>query len=174
MGQGPSAPWQGGPAWAVAALGLPWPLPLHHLQPARQAQSRTLGTALREGHLAPPAVHRCSHFALSSAVCVLCGRADVNPDTFGRIFDQIWFWVHEFCLIFANISFDKGPTEEGTVGIDLAVLARTVKQANQKQCCVCGERGAAIACAESGCARSFHLPCAKDGQCITQFFGQHR
>ncbi|XP_019469972.1 PHD finger protein 7-like isoform X3 [Meleagris gallopavo] len=137
-------------------------------------------------------------------VCVLCGRADVNPDTFGRIFDQIWFWVHEFCLvssleqsslfpggcsprscpheillfsllqIFANISFDKGPTEEGTVGIDLAVLARTVKQANQKQCCVCGERGAAIACAESGCARSFHLPCAKDGQCITQFFGQHR
>ncbi|XP_019466444.2 PHD finger protein 7-like, partial [Meleagris gallopavo] len=42
------------------------------------------------------------------------------------------------------------------------------------QCCVCGERGAAITCAESGCARSFHLPCAKDGQCITQFFGQHR
>jgi len=48
MGLGPSAPWQGGPAWAVAALGLPWPLPLHHLQPARQAQSRTLGTALRD------------------------------------------------------------------------------------------------------------------------------
>ncbi|SGA34111.1 Uncharacterised protein [Chlamydia abortus] len=48
MGLGPSAPWQGGPAWAAAALGLPWPLPLHRLQPAWQAQSRTLGTAPRD------------------------------------------------------------------------------------------------------------------------------
>ncbi|XP_032299516.1 PHD finger protein 7-like [Coturnix japonica] len=49
-----------------------------------------------------------------------------------------------------------------------------VKQANHKQCFVCGERGAAITCAESGCTRSFHLPCAEDGQCITQYFGEHR
>ncbi|XP_040548929.1 PHD finger protein 7-like isoform X2 [Gallus gallus] len=27
---------------------------------------------------------------------------------------------------------------------------------------------------ERGCARSFHLPCAVDGECVTQFFGQHR
>lgn len=43
-----------------------------------------------------------------------------------------------------------------------------------QQCCVCGERGAAITCAQGGCERSFHLPCAKDGQCITQFFREHR
>ena len=43
-----------------------------------------------------------------------------------------------------------------------------------QQCCVCGERGAAITCAQGGCERSFHLPCAKDGQCVTQFFREHR
>ncbi|XP_031465603.1 uncharacterized protein LOC116239612 isoform X1 [Phasianus colchicus] len=42
-----------------------------------------------------------------------------------------------------------------------------------QQCFVCGERGAAITCAENGCERSFHLPCAVDGECVTQFFGQH-
>ncbi|XP_031463935.1 PHD finger protein 7-like, partial [Phasianus colchicus] len=25
-----------------------------------------------------------------------------------------------------------------------------------------------------GCDRSFHFPCAAEGQCVTQFFGQHR
>ncbi|XP_019469928.1 PHD finger protein 7-like [Meleagris gallopavo] len=106
--------------------------------------------------------------------CMLCGRADDDPNIFGRTFGQGWIRVHEFCLIFANIFYAETVSRDGTVGIPLDDIARKVKQANQKQCCVCGERGAAIACAESGCARSFHLPCAKDGQCITQFFGQHR
>ena len=43
-----------------------------------------------------------------------------------------------------------------------------------QQCFVCGERGAAITCAESGCERSFHLPCAMDGECVTHFFGPRR
>ncbi|XP_040526303.1 G2/M phase-specific E3 ubiquitin-protein ligase-like isoform X1 [Gallus gallus] len=56
-------------------------------------------------------------------------------------------------------------------GLPVAVVRRAVRQANQKQCFVCGERGAAITCAESGCERSFHLPCAMDGECVTHFFG---
>ncbi|XP_015707749.1 protein rtoA-like [Coturnix japonica] len=43
-----------------------------------------------------------------------------------------------------------------------------------QQCFVCGEKGATICCAETGCERSFHLPCATDGKCVTQFFGNHR
>ena len=41
-------------------------------------------------------------------------------------------------------------------------------------CFVCGKRGATITCAESGCNRSFHLPCASKGDCITQYFGEFR
>ncbi|POI18499.1 hypothetical protein CIB84_017757, partial [Bambusicola thoracicus] len=41
-------------------------------------------------------------------------------------------------------------------------------------CFVCGNVGATITCAESGCDRSFHLPCASKGDCITQYFGQFR
>ncbi|OXB52055.1 hypothetical protein ASZ78_011561, partial [Callipepla squamata] len=43
-----------------------------------------------------------------------------------------------------------------------------------QQCFVCGEMGAAIHCAQGGCTRSFHLHCATEGECITQFFGEHR
>ncbi|XP_040425127.1 PHD finger protein 7-like [Cygnus olor] len=43
-----------------------------------------------------------------------------------------------------------------------------------QQCFVCGERGATITCTETGCERSFHLPCASEGECVTQFFGRYR
>ncbi|XP_074909602.1 LOW QUALITY PROTEIN: uncharacterized protein LOC142042925 [Buteo buteo] len=41
-------------------------------------------------------------------------------------------------------------------------------------CFVCGESGAAILCRETGCDRSFHLPCAVEGGCVTQFALQYR
>ncbi|XP_074909601.1 LOW QUALITY PROTEIN: uncharacterized protein LOC142042924 [Buteo buteo] len=43
-----------------------------------------------------------------------------------------------------------------------------------KHCFVCGESGAAILCRETGCDRSFHLPCAVEGGCVTQFALQYR
>ncbi|XP_049656067.1 PHD finger protein 7-like [Accipiter gentilis] len=43
-----------------------------------------------------------------------------------------------------------------------------------QRCFVCGEMGAAITCGEKGCDRSFHLPCASRGECVTQFFGLYR
>ncbi|XP_048813313.1 PHD finger protein 7-like [Lagopus muta] len=52
-------------------------------------------------------------------------------------------------------------------------LIRTVRQAEQTLCFVCGQRGATITCAETGCDRSFHFPCANEGQCVTQHFDRH-
>ncbi|NWU74020.1 G2E3 ligase, partial [Pterocles burchelli] len=43
-----------------------------------------------------------------------------------------------------------------------------------QDCFVCGESGATITCRELGCDRSFHLPCAAEGGCVTQFFGLYR
>ncbi|NXJ79085.1 G2E3 ligase, partial [Trogon melanurus] len=42
-------------------------------------------------------------------------------------------------------------------------------------CCVCGKSGATIACCcETGCHRRFHLPCAAEGKCVTQYFPSYR
>ncbi|NXQ81331.1 G2E3 ligase, partial [Nyctibius grandis] len=43
-----------------------------------------------------------------------------------------------------------------------------------QRCFVCGESRATITCRETGCDRSFHLPCAVEGECVTQFFGLYR
>ncbi|NWT02586.1 G2E3 ligase, partial [Mionectes macconnelli] len=41
-------------------------------------------------------------------------------------------------------------------------------------CFVCSKMGAAITCWMRGCGRSFHLPCASQGECVTQYFGLYR
>ncbi|NXC27179.1 PHF7 protein, partial [Campylorhamphus procurvoides] len=49
-----------------------------------------------------------------------------------------------------------------------------IQEAAKKHCFVCSKTGATITCWEMGCDRSFHLPCAPQGECVTQFFGLYR
>ncbi|NXN99242.1 G2E3 ligase, partial [Rhinopomastus cyanomelas] len=39
---------------------------------------------------------------------------------------------------------------------------------------VCGKNGAAITCSEKACDHNFHLPCAVEGCCVTQYYLQYR
>ncbi|XP_040512354.1 PHD finger protein 7-like isoform X2 [Gallus gallus] len=107
-------------------------------------------------------------------VCVLCRRAQVNPDICGQTFANDGLCAHQFCLFFANGLLEWRSPMGGIFGFSINAVQRTVQLAEQKNCFVCGGRGAAITCAETGCERSFHLPCTEDGECITQYFGQHR
>ncbi|NXR72794.1 G2E3 ligase, partial [Pycnonotus jocosus] len=49
-----------------------------------------------------------------------------------------------------------------------------IREAAKKSCFICYKMGASITCCQTGCDRSFHLPCAPNGQCVTQYFGAYR
>ncbi|NWV53629.1 G2E3 ligase, partial [Daphoenositta chrysoptera] len=51
---------------------------------------------------------------------------------------------------------------------------RVIREAAKKSCFVCNKMGASITCSETGCDRTFHLPCAPNGQCVTQYCGTYR
>ncbi|XP_066859482.1 PHD finger protein 7-like [Anser cygnoides] len=106
--------------------------------------------------------------------CMLCGRADADPNICGPIHKRNGLCAHTFCLSLANGLYRLGSLHDGILGFLLEDIQHTIKRASQKQCFVCGERGATITCTETGCERSFHLPCASEGECVTQFFGQYR
>ncbi|XP_072216547.1 PHD finger protein 7-like [Excalfactoria chinensis] len=106
--------------------------------------------------------------------CVLCRRARVNPDTCGQMVATGGLCAHQFCLFFADGLLEWRTPLGELFGFSLHAVQHAVQLADQKHCFVCGERGATISCAQTGCERSFHLPCAEDGECVTQYFGQHR
>ncbi|NWY04976.1 PHF7 protein, partial [Nothoprocta ornata] len=45
---------------------------------------------------------------------------------------------------------------------------------SSQSCFACGERGATIDCQGKKCGCSFHLPCAAENNCVTQFYKNHR
>ncbi|KAK0683026.1 PHF7 protein, partial [Pygoscelis papua] len=106
--------------------------------------------------------------------CMLCRRAEADPDICGRKLEKQGLCVHVFCLFFANELFQQWDKEVGLMGFLPEDIQRTIERAAQKRCFVCGEGGATITCRETGCDRSFHLPCAVEGGCITQFLPQYR
>ncbi|XP_074458924.1 E3 ubiquitin-protein ligase PHF7 isoform X1 [Larus michahellis] len=105
---------------------------------------------------------------------MLCHRAEADPDICGRKLQKHGLCFHEFCLFFANGLCQHRVEELGLLGFLPEDVRRTVDWAAQKHCFVCGESGATITCWETGCERSFHLPCAMEGGCVTQFFFQYR
>ncbi|XP_049682995.1 G2/M phase-specific E3 ubiquitin-protein ligase-like [Accipiter gentilis] len=106
--------------------------------------------------------------------CLLCRRAEADPGLCGDKVEKRGLCAHVFCLLFASGLFQRGAREAGLVGFLPEDIRRTVARAAQKHCFVCGESGAAISCWRGSCERSFHLPCAVEGGCVTQFALQYR
>ncbi|PKU30665.1 phd finger protein hypothetical protein [Limosa lapponica baueri] len=105
---------------------------------------------------------------------MLCRQVEADPDTCGHKLEKQGLCAHEFCLFFANKLCQQQVEELGLMGFLPEDIQRTINWAAQKHCFVCGESGATITCREMSCDRSFHLPCAVEGVCITQFFFQYR
>ncbi|XP_042658517.1 PHD finger protein 7-like [Tyto alba] len=107
--------------------------------------------------------------------CMLCGRAEADPDICGyKLQDLQGICAHVFCLYFANGLFQQRVKNVGLMGFLIEDICHTVERAAQKRCFVCGKSGATITCCQEGCDRSFHLPCAVEGECVTQFLPQYR
>ncbi|XP_040502463.1 serine/arginine repetitive matrix protein 2-like isoform X5 [Gallus gallus] len=172
MGRAPLLLGQGATVglWLPAGTAGPaLPLPLHGLRPCPSA-----GTASTEqplGHLARQGA--LTAVTLSSPACVLCDQVEEDLSFLGNKEKNCGFYYHPFCALFANglCEFVEGNSEARFCTED---LIRTVRQAEQKLCFVCGNSGATITCAETGCDRSFHFPCTSKGDCINQYFVEFR
>ncbi|XP_068550943.1 PHD finger protein 7-like [Anas acuta] len=111
---------------------------------------------------------------LRERACMLCGRVDVDMNVCGHKYERDGLCAHLYCMFFASELYRHGLITEGMEGILIDDVWRAIGQASEKQCFVCGERGATITCTVRGCERCFHLPCASEGECITQYCGQYR
>ncbi|NXU23752.1 PHF7 protein, partial [Thalassarche chlororhynchos] len=102
--------------------------------------------------------------------CMLCRWAEADPDICGCKRAKKGLCAHTYCLFLASGLLPQ----ESRNSFLIEDTRCTIQEAAQKHCFVCSEMGAAITCREKGCNRSFHLPCASEGECVTQFFGLYR
>uniref|UniRef100_A0A8V1AD49 RING-type domain-containing protein n=1 Tax=Gallus gallus TaxID=9031 RepID=A0A8V1AD49_CHICK len=105
---------------------------------------------------------------LSSPACVLCGRVDEDSSILGHKKELGGFYFHEFCAV----SSLTAPASFLQPVISIFLLLLMGASLLFQLCFVCGKTGATITCAALGCDRSFHLPCASEGQCVTLYIGK--
>ncbi|XP_033369751.1 uncharacterized protein LOC117244298 [Parus major] len=138
----------------------------------KQGQSSPWGQCC--GLRAPQSCSCPLPLALSPAACVLCRRAEADPDICGDKLEKYGLYAHLFCLYFATLLFQQANKRVGLLGFLHQDIQLAVRRAAQKHCCVCGQSGATILCWKEDCNRWFHLPCAKEGGCITQYITPYR
>ncbi|XP_053805549.1 PHD finger protein 7-like isoform X1 [Vidua chalybeata] len=102
--------------------------------------------------------------------CMLCHQTQADTDICGDKRVKFKLCVHTYCQILASGLYPR----EDTGNFLVADTRRIIGEAAKKSCFVCSNMGATITCCETGCDRTFHLPCAPDGQCVTQYFGAYR
>ncbi|OXB62584.1 hypothetical protein ASZ78_004537, partial [Callipepla squamata] len=105
--------------------------------------------------------------------CVLCGRTDADPEICGATHVDFGMCVHVFCMVFSTGLLEQAWLVDASVEVAPEDVRRVIQEAEQKHCSICSRMGATIACAETGCEHHFHLPCAQEGECVTQYFGQY-
>ncbi|XP_026723367.1 PHD finger protein 7-like [Athene cunicularia] len=153
------------------------PFPRHGPQPCPstpQGESRALGTIPQGCFPQLTEVLIPVDICSLPPECVLCGQAADDQFLCGPKVDMELLCVHFFCMIFASVLFDWQDEESGEHRFVTEDIDHIVERAARKKCFVCGESGAAITCGQEGCDHSFHLPCAMEGECITQYFFPYR
>ncbi|NXV54809.1 PHF7 protein, partial [Molothrus ater] len=101
--------------------------------------------------------------------CMLCRRAEADPDMCGEKLEKGGLCAHVFCMFFATLLPRQEMDRVGLMGFLPRDLLIAVRRAAQKYCCVCGQSGATIMCSVPECDRWFHLPCAKEGGCVNLY-----
>ncbi|XP_027564367.1 PHD finger protein 7-like, partial [Neopelma chrysocephalum] len=108
------------------------------------------------------------------SACLLCRRSEADPDICGDKIQKRGLCAHVFCLFFASLLDQQEDERVGLLGFLPRDILHAVNRAAQQSCCICGQSGATIACCGTDCDLSFHLPCAKQGGCVTQYITPYR
>uniref|UniRef100_A0A8U7NQW0 Uncharacterized protein n=1 Tax=Corvus moneduloides TaxID=1196302 RepID=A0A8U7NQW0_CORMO len=112
--------------------------------------------------------HRHAHAGGTfSPVCMLCHRTEADTDICGYKRMKFKLCVHNYCQVSSLGAPSNFLPRRGLPSSPNKLLAFS-------SCFICYKMGASITCSETGCDRTFHLPCAPDGECVTQYFGAYR
>uniref|UniRef100_A0A8C3MMV3 Uncharacterized protein n=1 Tax=Geospiza parvula TaxID=87175 RepID=A0A8C3MMV3_GEOPR len=109
--------------------------------------------------------------ALSPAACMLCRRAEADPDMCGDKLQKGGLCAHVFCMVSGSgrsLHHCNGQLLPPSPH-QLLPSAAALRHSTISRCCVCGQSGATIMCFVPECERWFHLPCAKEGGCVNVY-----
>ncbi|KAM8921247.1 G2/M phase-specific E3 ubiquitin-protein ligase [Pelodytes ibericus] len=111
------------------------------------------------------------HSSSESPSCMLCGRQDDCPETYGekKTYSEHDLTLHYNCLLLSSGIWQRGEEDEGIYGFLVDDIKKELNRAKKLRCKICKNRGASIGCVIPRCKRTYHYPCGIQKECIFQF-----
>ncbi|XP_026325606.1 uncharacterized protein LOC113234487 [Hyposmocoma kahamanoa] len=108
------------------------------------------------------------------APCAFCRREVDDEVTYGKLYAIGEIQCHYFCVLLSCCLIQKGKDEEGLFGFLYDDILAEIERSKKHRCSYCSKGGATLGCAVSQCRKQFHLPCGRERNAMSLFYGNYK
>nr|XP_013189879.1 unnamed protein product [Amyelois transitella] len=106
--------------------------------------------------------------------CVFCQR-DVDDElTYGKLYAIGSIKCHYFCVLLSCCMVQKGRDKDGLFGFLYPDILAEIERSKKHKCSYCNKEGATLGCCISQCRKQFHLPCGREKNAVSLFYGSYK
>ncbi|KAL0858422.1 hypothetical protein ABMA27_012301 [Loxostege sticticalis] len=106
--------------------------------------------------------------------CAFCQREIDDEITYGKLYSIGNIQCHYFCVLLSCCLIQKGKDEEGLFGFLYPDILAELERSKKHKCSYCGRDGATLGCSLSQCRKQFHLPCGRERNAVSLFYGNFK
>lgn len=106
--------------------------------------------------------------------CAICGREVDDEVLYGKIYAIGDIQCHYFCVLLSCCLVQKGRETDGLFGFLYRDILAEIERAKKHKCSYCSRGGATLGCSVSQCRKQFHLPCGREKNAVSLFYGNYK
>ncbi|CAD0207160.1 unnamed protein product [Chrysodeixis includens] len=106
--------------------------------------------------------------------CSFCHREVDDEITYGKLYAIGDVQCHYFCVLLSSCLVQNGLDEHGLFGFLYEDILMEIERAKKHKCSYCNRTGANLGCSVAQCRKQFHLPCGREKNAVSLFFGDYK
>ncbi|CAB3238075.1 unnamed protein product [Arctia plantaginis] len=106
--------------------------------------------------------------------CAFCNRKVDDELQYGKLYAIGNVQCHYYCVLLSSCLIQKGKDEHGLFGFLYEDILAEVERCKKHKCSYCSQIGANLGCSISQCRKQFHLPCGRERNSVSLFYGNYK
>ncbi|KAF9416879.1 hypothetical protein HW555_005882 [Spodoptera exigua] len=106
--------------------------------------------------------------------CAFC-QCEVDDElTYGKLYAIGEIHCHYFCVLLSSCLIQRGKDVDGLFGFLYEDIIKEIERAKKHKCSFCSRPGANLGCSVAQCKKQFHLPCGRERNAVSMFYGNYK
>ncbi|XP_050677008.1 PHD finger protein 7-like [Leptidea sinapis] len=118
--------------------------------------------------------HLLAKIANEIAPCAFCQREVDDELLYGKLYSFGDIHCHYFCVLLSCCLLQKGDDVDGLFGFLYPDVLVEIERSKKHKCSYCHQEGASLGCSVKKCKKQFHLPCGREKNALSMFYGNYK